>query len=116
MVTAPSGKSKISFRRIDLMLLLICLAVLGVTIAYPTLRLLIEAVAQWQPDALARKSGWTAVRNTALISFLSVICAGIVGTGLALALARFTFPGRRILAALAYLPFTLPPLVGVVSF
>lgn len=116
MVTAPPRKSKISFRRIDLVLFFVCLAVLGVTIAYPTLRLLIEAIAQWQPDALARKGGWTALRNTAFISVLSVICAGIVGTALALALARFAFPGRRVLAALAYLPFTLPPLVGVVSF
>ncbi|NUM54294.1 MAG: iron ABC transporter permease [Candidatus Hydrogenedentes bacterium] len=97
-------------------LLVVCLLVLGATIAYPTARLLIEALSGWQPDALARKGGWTAVRNTALISALSVVCAGTIGTGLALALARFSFPGRRVVAALAYLPFTLPPLVGVVSF
>jgi iron(III) transport system permease protein len=89
---------------------------LGLTVAYPTLRLLAQAISHWQPDALARKGGWTALRNTAFISLLSVICAGSVGTGLALALARYSFPGRRIVAALAYLPFTLPPLVGVVSF
>lgn len=116
MISAPVGNSKSTFRRLDPILLLIGLAVLGLTIAYPTLRLLLEAIAQWQPGALARKGGWTAMRNTALISFLSVICAGIVGTGLAIALARFAFPGRRVLSALAYLPFTLPPLVGVVSF
>ena len=102
--------------RADTVLLAFCLAVLGLTVAYPTARLLIGAVVHWAPDALARKGGWTAVRNTALISAASVLCAGVVGTALALALARYAFPGRRTAAALAYLPFTLPPLVGVVSF
>ncbi|MDZ4857722.1 MAG: iron ABC transporter permease [Candidatus Hydrogenedentes bacterium] len=100
----------------DRLLLLFCLAVLGLTVAYPTFRLIVEAVAHWQPDALARKGGWIAVRNTVFISLLSVACAGGVGTALAFALARYSFPGRGVLAALAYLPFTLPPLVGVVSF
>ena len=93
-----------------------CVVVLGVTVAYPTLRLLTQAISHWQPDALSRKLGWTAVRNTAYISCLSVLGAGLVGTALAFALARYVFPGRRIVAAFAYFPFTLPPLVGVVSF
>lgn len=102
--------------KFDLIMLVFCLLVLALTIAYPTARLLVEAIAHWQPDALARKGGWTAVRNTAFISVLSVVCAGCVGTSLALVLTRFAFPGRRLVAALTYLPFTLPPLVGVVSF
>ncbi len=101
---------------LDRAFLIVCFAVLGLTVAYPTIRLLVEAFTHWQLEAFSRKNGWAAVRNTIFISFLSVVCAGIVGTGLAFAISRYSFPGRRIVAALAYLPFTLPPLVGVVSF
>lgn len=101
---------------LDRALLVLCIAVLGATIAYPTARLLIEAVAAWRMDALTQKAGLAAVRNTALISFLSVVASGLLGTGMAFLLTLYAFPGRRLLAGLAYLPFTLPPLVGVVSF
>lgn len=113
-MTRRSGRARAP--RLDTLFLVVCLTALGLTVAYPTARLLIQATFDWQPDALTRKGGWIAVWNTALISALTVICAGGVGTGLALALARYSFPGRGVIAALAYLPFTLPPLVGVVSF
>jgi iron(III) transport system permease protein len=56
------------------------------------------------------------VCNTAAIAFGSVLASGLAGTGLAVLLTRYSFPGRGALAVLAYLPFTLPPLVGVLSF
>jgi len=61
-------------------------------------------------------AGFLAARNTLLMSFASVLMSGVVGTALAFVFARYAFPGRRVLAALAYLPFALPPLVGVVAF
>ena len=44
-----------------------------------------------------------------------VLCA-IVGVPLAFLFERFTFPGRRLFAALAALPLVLPPLVGTLAF
>lgn len=50
------------------------------------------------------------------ISLASVILCGIVGTGLAFLLARFDFPGRRVIEALILIPAALPSLIGAVSF
>jgi iron(III) transport system permease protein len=93
-----------------------CLAVLALAVVYPTLRLLLRAFAQWDPSAVLSGHGLDAVRNTVVISALTVVSSAVVGTGMALFLNRHTFPGRDTLAALAYLPLTLPPLVGVVAF
>lgn len=101
---------------LDRNLLVACLAVLGLTILYPTLRLGLEAFTHWDTSVLRGGSAWPAIRNTVAISLGSVAGAGLVGVLLAFVTTRYTFPGSRILAALAYLPFTLPPLVGVLSF
>lgn len=100
----------------DRALLAATLLVLGITVLYPVGRMAVEAASHWQSDALTRGAGLTAVRNTIVISLLSVLTSGLAGTGMAFAFARLSFPGRSVLAGLAYLPFTLPPLVGVVSF
>ncbi len=97
-------------------MLLFCAVILGATILYPTLRLLLEAVTSWEREAFQSGYAWLAVRNTLIIGLGSVIGAGVFGTLLSVALTRYTFPGSRVLSALAYLPFTLPPLVGVLSF
>jgi iron(III) transport system permease protein len=50
------------------------------------------------------------------VSVLTVLlCAG-VGVSLAFLFERYTFPARRLFAALAALPLVLPPLVGTVAF
>ncbi len=103
-------------RRIDRSLLLFCGLVLAATVLYPTVRLLVQALAVWSPEALRGPAGWAAVRNTLLISLGSVVLAGLFGTGLAVLLARYRFPGARALAIAAYLPFSLPPLVGTLAF
>jgi iron(III) transport system permease protein len=110
------GAPKQASRRADLVLLLLLALVLGATIAYPALRLLVEAAKTWDASALSKGAGRDAIWNTLIISLASVLTAGIVGSAFAFALVRYSFPGRRVLAALAYLPFTLPPLVGVLSF
>lgn len=102
--------------RLDRGLLLFCAAGFGATILYPSLRLLWSAAREWQWDSLLHGAGVRAVVNTLTISFASVATAGFLGAAMAFLLNRFDFPGRRTLAGLAYLPFALPPLVGVISF
>ena len=111
----PSSRPR-DARTLDRVLLLVCGLVLGLTVAYPCGRLLWRAVHDWQGAALVSGDRLAALRNTAVLSLASVATSGAVGTALALWLARYAFPGRRALAGLAYLPFTLPPLVGVLSF
>ncbi|MFA6244814.1 MAG: iron ABC transporter permease [Candidatus Hydrogenedentales bacterium] len=115
MAVAPRRTTAVP-RTLDRFLLAAVLIVLGATILYPVSRLVVEAVSHWRFDALTRGAGLAAVRNTVSISLLSVLTSGLAGTAMAFAFARVSFPGRALLAGLAYLPFTLPPLVGVVSF
>jgi iron(III) transport system permease protein len=103
-------------RNLDRTLLTLCCIVLGATIVYPTLRLLIEALRSWQWDLITEGAGRQAIVNTLLMCIVSVITSGIVGSAIAFFVTRFSFPGRNALAALAYLPFALPPLVGTLSF
>ncbi len=49
------------------------------------------------------------------ISTFTVVLSALIGVPLALLFARFEFPGRRLLAALAAMPVLLPPLVGVIA-
>ena len=105
-----------ALRKLDRRLLLLCGVALGVSILYPTLRLLVSAFARWEWEAVLDGAGRAAVLNTLFICSASVVTSGIIGTALAFLIARISFPGRRPLAALAYLPFALPPLVGTLSF
>ena len=103
-------------RAFDRACLAFCAAVLGLTVLYPTVRMVWDAFASGDFSVLAAARGREAVLNTLVISLLSVGCAGVLGTGLALVLHRYTFPGRGLLSALAYLPLALPPLVGTLAF
>jgi iron(III) transport system permease protein len=100
----------------DTWLLFFAALVLSITILYPAIRLLAEALWSWQWDALFTASGPRAIVNTLIISVGTVIGAGVLGTGLALLLASYSFPGRNALAAAAYMPLMLPPLVGALGF
>lgn len=106
------------FRGLDHALLGGCLLALGFTILYPTVRLVWEGLTQWRSDVILNPGspGLVATWNTVSISLASVLTSGVLGTALAFLLTRYAFPGRRLLAAAAYLPFALPPLVGVLSF
>ncbi|NUT18771.1 MAG: iron ABC transporter permease [Hamadaea sp.] len=61
-------------------------------------------------------SARTALMLSIGTSLGSVVLCALVGTGLAVLLTRFDFPGRRALEVLAVLPMALPPLIGAVSF
>jgi len=112
------GSNKRDTRRIDRGMYVACALILGLTVLYPTVRLALEAIARWQPQVIfdTHSRGFHAAVNTVVISLASVAAAGITGTILAVILSRFNFHGRSLLSAVAYLPFALPPLVGVMSF
>jgi len=55
------------------------------------------------------------LRNALAIAVFSTAIAGVLGTGSALLLHRYQFPGRRLLAALVPLPLMVPPFVGAVG-
>lgn len=78
--------------------------------------MLLAAARSWDASALLGAAGAAAILNTILLGLATVVASGVVGTALAFLLTRFRFPGRDVLAAVAYLPFALPPLVGVLSF
>lgn len=103
-------------RQLDRTFLALTLLVLGAAVLYPTVRMLAQAFGAWDLGVVLEPRGRTAVVNTLLIGLASVVFAGISGTALAVVLTRYSFPGGRTLGALAYLPFTLPPLVGMLSF
>jgi len=111
-----SGSKRSWQQRWDRNLFILCLVVLGVTVAYPTFRLAAAALRLWQWDVVLEGSGREAIVNTLWICLVSVFTSGVVGTALAFFVTRFRFPGRNMLSALAYLPFALPPLVGTLSF
>ena len=56
-----------------------------------------------------------ALRLSVTTSLLALAVATVLGVPLAWVLARTTFPGRRLVRALAVLPMVLPPVVGGVA-
>lgn len=103
-------------RRLDLACAALCIGVLGVTVLYPTARMVAEAFREGNLATLVSARGREATVNTFLISALSVLFAGLLGVPLAFLIQRFRFPGRTLLAGFAYLPLALPPLVGTLAF
>lgn len=65
---------------------------------------------------LAEPNEWRALWASLWISVASVVLSAAIGVPLAVLIARFRFPGRRIVGALLALPAALPPLVGVLAF
>ncbi|HIA48909.1 MAG TPA: hypothetical protein EYN96_13290, partial [Candidatus Hydrogenedentes bacterium] len=51
-------------RNLDRSLLIVCFTVLGITIVYPSVRLLLEALPAWQWDLILKGSGREAIINT----------------------------------------------------
>jgi iron(III) transport system permease protein len=70
----------------------------------------------WTSGSRAWSPGLQALYGSLFVSLMSVVFAGAVGVPLAFFLERNHFPGRSVLAPLMFLPLTLPPIVGVVSF
>ena len=104
-------------------LLLITAIVLLYGVIYPNLSVVINSFQRGGAWTLAnyREILSQGVVLEAIVSSLGLAVAtvffcAIVGVPLAFLFERFTFPGRRLFAALAALPLVLPPLVGTVAF
>ena len=67
-------------------------------------------------ELLSQRIVIEAIISSLGLSAGTVLLCAIVGVPLAFLFERFTFPGRRLFAALAALPLVLPPLVGTVAF
>lgn len=67
-------------------------------------------------DFFSSSTQLSAVWGSVKVSLLTVLLAGILGTGLAILLTRWNFPGQNIFHVLVLLPIALPPLMGVWSF
>ncbi len=106
--------------------LVLAIAVIGVLlwlVLYPALFVLLDSLrvdgslslANYQ-RFLQSRSEMGALWNSVWISAGSVLLSALIGVPLAFLFTRREFPGRRLLGALAALPVSLPPLVGVIAF
>ncbi|MDZ4769652.1 MAG: ABC transporter permease [Chloroflexota bacterium] len=56
-----------------------------------------------------------AVQNSLIIAAVSTIISTVLGTGIAMSLARGSFPGKKTLDALLYLPVVIPEITQAIS-
>jgi iron(III) transport system permease protein len=106
-----------------LALLVITAVVLLYGVVYPNFTVLISSFQQngeWTlanyREVLSQRIVLQAILNSVGLSIGTVLLCAAVGVPLAFLFERYTFPGRRLFAALAALPLVLPPLVGTVAF
>jgi iron(III) transport system permease protein len=99
------------------------LALLGVFVAYPLIRVLAVAVTGPDGPTLAHLGSFfrralflEATANTFAAGAAAVLFGSLIALPLALLLARCDFPGRALVQTLAVLPLVIPPFVGAVAF
>src|SRR5215216_4373612 len=109
------------WRSVALFLLTIVVLLYGVI--YPNISVMISSFQRagtWTlanyREILSQQIVIEAIVSSIGLSIATVLFCALVGVPLAFLFERFTFPGRRIFAALAALPLVLPPLVGTVAF
>ncbi len=56
------------------------------------------------------------VLNTIILGFMTTIFSVILGTSLAFVLARFEFPGKKLVSVLALAPLIIPPFISGMGF
>ena len=115
--------SKFEFRNSKFLLFLITAVVLIYGVIYPNLAVVATSFQRegyWTlanyRELLSQRIVIEAIISSLGLSVGTVLLCAIVGVPLAFLFERFTFPGRRLFAALAALPLVLPPLVGTVAF
>ncbi|HSE16916.1 MAG TPA: iron ABC transporter permease [Pyrinomonadaceae bacterium] len=104
-------------------LFLVTAIVLLYGVVYPNLSVVINSfqrdgawtIANYR-EILSQRIVLEAIVSSLGLSIATVFFCALVGVPLAFLFERFTFPGRRLFAALAALPLVLPPLVGTVAF
>lgn len=106
-----------------ILLLIVAIVVLVYGVVYPNAAVVLSSFQQAGSWTLAnyREVLSQAVVIEAIVSSLglsigTVVLCALIGVPLAFLFERFTFPGRRLFAAIAALPLVLPPLVGTVAF
>ena len=104
-------------------LLLITAVVLTYGVIYPNLSVVFTSLQRdgsWTlanyGELLSQRTVIEGIISSLGLSIGTVLLCAIVGVPLAFLFERFTFPGRRLFAALAALPLVLPPLVGTLAF
>ena len=66
---------------------------------------------KWYDDLFKDRFIWEATRNTLIIAFVSTLVSTAIGTAAALALQRYTFPGKGFSEATLYIPIIIPEVV-----
>jgi len=106
-----------------LVLFLVVGLVLLYGVIYPNARVFLAAFqyeGSWSVGnffaVLAQRTVIESAITSVAVSILTVAFCALVGVPLAFLFERYSFPGRRLFAALAALPLVLPPLVGTVAF
>ncbi|WP_051973750.1 iron ABC transporter permease, partial [Cryobacterium sp. MLB-32] len=105
----------------DRFVYLISIPLILILLVYIVIPMLATAFTSMENGGSAYESFLSGSASKALglsvgIAFASVISTALIGTGLAVMLTRFEFPGRKVLRIFALLPLALPPLIGAVSF
>jgi iron(III) transport system permease protein len=123
MNTAQAKKSNRVHPWRSVALFLITAIVLLYGVIYPNLSVTVESfqrAGSWTlanyTEILSQRIVLEAIVSSLGLSVATVFFCALVGVPLAFLFERYTFPGRRIFAALAALPLVLPPLVGTVAF
>jgi iron(III) transport system permease protein len=104
-------------------LILVTAIVLLYGVIYPNLSVAINSFQRdgaWTlanyREILSQQIVLEAIVSSLGLSIATGLFCALVGVPLAFLFERFTFPGRKLFAALAALPLVLPPLVGTVAF
>jgi sulfate transport system permease protein len=92
----------------------VALAYVGVLVAVPLGVIIARTVRQggqvfW--ESITNEQALTAFRLTGEIAFAAVVLNTIFGTGVAILLTRYRFPGKRVLNALLDVPVSVSPIV-----
>ena len=111
------------FPTLFLLLLVITVIVLFYGIVYPNFSVVassFQRADEWTfanyREVLSQRIVIEAILNSIILSISTVLLCAFVGVPLAFLFERYSFPGRRVFAALAALPLVLPPLVGTMAF
>jgi iron(III) transport system permease protein len=109
--------------RFNTLFIILVALVLLYGVVYPSLRVLTSSLdvnGAWSlfnyRELLSQRVVIEAALTSIGLSLATVLLCAIVGGALAFLFERYTFPARRLFAALAALPLVLPPLVGTIAF
>ncbi len=92
----------------------VAIVYLGAMVALPVAAVITKGFSEGLEGlrtALAVPGAIAAIRLTLITSSLAAAISAVMGTMLAYALVRFSFPGRRFLSAVVDLPLAIPTLV-----